>query len=298
MSSWEGKSRGTVLGYKIFVFFIKHTNIRVAYFILHFVAAYFWLFKRQAFSSSYKYFKEIQGFSKSKAFFAVYKQYLALGKTLLDKTLILSGLPHKFTIDHDGAEHIDALVKGGRGGLLISSHVGNWETAGQLLERINYKFNIVMVDAEHEKIKSYMSSVMERKNFNIIPIKEDMSHVFLIKEALSRNELIVMHGDRFVDIKSSATYHFMGRPAAFPTGPFFIATKFNIPVSFAFAVKETNTHYHFFASKPVQFKLPREAKAKQAVLDHLTQHYIAALEKIIKKYPYQWFNFYDFWGRK
>ncbi|MBN2668468.1 MAG: hypothetical protein JXR60_04490 [Bacteroidales bacterium] len=297
MSSWEGKSAGSVLGYRIFVFFLRYTHWSVAYFILYFVAFYFWVFKRKTFKSSYRYFYQILGFTKSKSFFGVYCQYLSLGKTLLDKTLILSGLKHPFTIDHDGAEHFETIIKEGRGGMIISSHIGNWETAGQLLERINYTFNIVMVDAEHEKIKSYLGQVMGKRNFNIIPIKEDLSHVFLIKEALSRNELIVMHGDRYVGKDTARSMPFLGEQAYFPTGPFFIAAKFDVPVSFAFAMKETNTHYHFYASKPIRVQLRGNAQEKQQIVSGLMKKYIENLEKIIKKYPYQWFNFYEFWDR-
>lgn len=295
MSSWEGKSKGSILGYKIFVFFLKNTNIRVAYFILYFVAFYFWVFKRKTFKSSFQYFNRIQKFTKLNSFFAIYKQYLVLGKIILDKTLILSGIKHPFTIDHDGAENIDSIVSGGKGGMLISSHIGNWETAGQLLERINYTFNIVMVDAEHEKIKDYMGDVMKKKNFNVIPIKDDMSHIFLIKEALSRNELIVMHGDRYIDKSSAVKMPFMGQEAYLPTGPFFIAAKFNIPISFAFAMKETNTHYHFYASKPLTYKLKGNREEKNKIIGELMSKYTEQLDNIITKYPYQWFNFYDFW---
>jgi len=298
MSSWEGKSKGSVLGYKIFVFFLKNTNIHVAYFILYFVAFYFWLFKKATFKTSLDYFHRIQHFSKVKSFFAIYHQYLVLGKIMLDKTLILSGIKHPFTIEHDGLDNIEAIVKDGKGGMLISSHVGNWETAGQLLERINHTFNIVMVDAEHEKIKEYMGEVMKKKNFNIIPIKDDMSHIFLIKDALSRNELIVMHGDRYIDQTSAIKMQFMGQTAYFPTGPFFIAAKFNIPITFAFAMKERNTHYHFYASKPIIYKLKGNRQAKDEIIKNLMIKYVQQLEQIITKYPYQWFNFYDFWEFK
>jgi len=296
MSSWEGKSKGSILGYKIFVFFLKNTNIRVAYFVLYFVAFYFWIFKTKTFASSFKYFHQILKYSKTKSFFSIYKQYFYLGKIILDKTLILSGIKHPFTIDHDGAEHIDSIVKGGKGGMLISSHIGNWETAGQLLERINYTFNIVMVDAEHEKIKEYMGDIMKKRNFNVIPIKDDMSHIFLIKEALSRNELIVMHGDRYMDKSSAIKIQFMGQEAYFPTGPFFIAAKFNIPISFAFAMKETTTHYHFYASEPQSYKLKGNREEKNKTITNIMYQYTQQLEKIIRKHPYQWFNFYDFWG--
>ena len=125
-----------------------------------------------------------------------------------------------------------------------------------------------------------------------------MSHIFLIKEALSRNELIVMHGDRYMDQSSAVKMTFMGRSAYFPTGPFFIAAKFNIPISFAFAMKETQTHYHFYASKPLTYKLKGNREEKNKVITALMQKYIQELENIITKHPYQWFNFYDFWDIK
>ena len=40
-AEWKGKSRGTVLGYKIFIFCIKKLGLPSAYFVLYFVAAYF-----------------------------------------------------------------------------------------------------------------------------------------------------------------------------------------------------------------------------------------------------------------
>ncbi len=152
-----------------------------------------------------------------------------------------------------------------------------------------------MVDTEHEKIKEYMGDIMKKKNFNIIPIKDDMSHIFLIKEALSRNELIIMHGDRYINKTTAIQLPFMGQKAYFPTGPFFIAAKFNIPISFAFAMKETNTHYHFYASKPLIYKLKGNREEKNKIVTELMTKYTKQLENIITKYPYQWFNFYDFW---
>ena len=37
MSQWEGKSKGTPTGYRIFVFLIKMFGLRAAYFVLYFV---------------------------------------------------------------------------------------------------------------------------------------------------------------------------------------------------------------------------------------------------------------------
>ena len=44
MSRWSGKSKGTVLGYKIFLFFIKFFGVGAAYLLLRFVTFYYYLF--------------------------------------------------------------------------------------------------------------------------------------------------------------------------------------------------------------------------------------------------------------
>ena len=45
------------------------------------------------------------------------------------------------------------------------------------------------------------------------------------------------------------TADFLGETARFPMGPFVLASKFKVPVSYVFAVKESKLHYHFFASE-------------------------------------------------
>ncbi len=93
----------------------------------------------------------------------------------------------------------------GKGGLLLSAHVGNWEAAGYLLERLNTNISIVMFDGEHQKIKQYLEKVTATKKASVIVIKDDLSHVYAINEALSRNELVCMHADRFMGVIKTIT---------------------------------------------------------------------------------------------
>ena len=75
MAQWDGKSRGAVLGYKIFIFFIQNLGIRSAYVILYFVALYFLFFSITGTKASYYYFHKRLGNSKVNSFFKVYKSY-------------------------------------------------------------------------------------------------------------------------------------------------------------------------------------------------------------------------------
>ena len=90
---------------------------------------------------------------------------------------------------------------------------------------------------------------MNEKKINIIAIKQDLSHIFLINNAIRNKELICFHGDRFMDGTKPLTCDFLGEQAHFPHGPFYMATKFKYPYSFVYCMKERGLHYHLFAFK-------------------------------------------------
>jgi predicted LPLAT superfamily acyltransferase len=153
-----------------------------------------------------------------------------------------------------------------------------------------------MYDNEVEKMKEYMSKVMGKKSFNVIAIRDgDMSHLIELHKAFSNNELVVMHGDRFLPGTATIEKNFMGRSAKFPAGPFIMAAKFGVPITLVFAVKETKTHYHFFARKPIEIKRARTKEETEQAIKIASDNYVHELEFMLKKYPTQWFNFYDFW---
>ena len=80
---------------------------------------------------------------------------------------------------------------------------------------------------------------------------------------------------------------FLGKKAQFPYGPFLLASKFNTPVSFVFAIKNSKFHYGLTATKP-NFK-------KQSV-EQIAKDYVLELENKVKLNPEQWFNYYDFFS--
>jgi predicted LPLAT superfamily acyltransferase/radical SAM superfamily enzyme YgiQ (UPF0313 family) len=291
MESWEGKTRGGVLGYKIFVWTLRNLGISFAYFLLIFVVSYFMFSSGNAFRAIYRYFRERMNYGKLKSVCSIYRNYFVFGQILIDKLAMLAGFQQRFTFDFEGEEYLRQMEKGG---LLISGHVGNWEIAGQLLVRLEKKINILMYDAEHQKIKGYLADVL-RRNVSFIIIKEDYSHLQEIKEAFARGEIIAMHGDRYIDGNKTVITDFLGKPAAFPLGPVNLAARFNVPASYVFAVKETRSHYHFYATPLQYIEFSNNLKKRDVLLSEAVKKFVDAFETVIYKYPLQWFNYYDFW---
>ena len=290
MAKWDGKSRGTVLGYKIFVFFIQKVGIKFAYTILYFVASYYFLFLKKSNQAIFYYFHQRLGYSKWKAKKMVYKSYYTFGQTIIDKIAISAGLRKKFTYEFDGIELLYKLLDDKKGGVLISAHMGNFEIAEHFLGELNADFhiNLVTTDLEHSAIKNYLEKVTKKSNIKFIIIKEDLSHIFEINAALARNELVCFTGDRYFEGVKALSDTILNEEANFPAGPFLIASRLKVPVVFVYVMKEPNLHYHLYA---------REAQVKHRDEKALLKEYISSVEMMIKKYPLQWFNYFDFWNK-
>jgi predicted LPLAT superfamily acyltransferase len=295
VAEWKGKTRGGIVGYKIFITVLRYLGLPFAYFLLRFVAFYFFAFVPSSFRNIRYFYHNRLGFGIFRSVLAVYRNYYVFGQVILDKTAALGGFDARFTFDFEGEDHLRRMVADKSGGLLISAHIGNFEMAGHMLERLDTQVHIIMLDAEHQKIKNYLST-FTRKSFHIIPIREDNSHIFEISRALENHEIVCMHGDRFVKGSKTLSCEFLGEKANFPTGPFYLAMKYGVPVSFVFAMKESSKQYHFYATPPALYaQQPSQAK-RDDVLKLIIRDYIAAMEKKVQEYPYQWFNYYNFWG--
>lgn len=294
MPAWQGKSRGTTLGYRIFVGILKNFGVGTAYFLLRFVALYFWLFSYKSSKPLFHYFHKKMGYGRRKSLAMMYKNYYRFGQTLIDKVVVMAGIRNNFTYHFDGEENLHKMAALKKGGLLLSAHLGNWEIAGHFLKRLQTRINIVMFDGEHRQIKNYLEQVTGKRSMNIIVIKDDISHIYAINEALKNNELVCMHADRFVEGNKSITGNFLGEPALFPVGPFLLAATFKVPVSFVFAFKETQSHYHLFASEIREYT----NGPRQMVVEGIFTDFLGQMENKVKQYPEQWFNYYNFWQQQ
>lgn len=290
MSKWSGKSKGSVLGYRIFIFLIQKFPLQIAYSVLYFVALYYFFFSWKSSRASYQYFRKQLGKSTIVSMFSVYKHYYVFGQTLIDRFAISSGFRDKFTYEFDGIEKINEILAAGKGGILISAHVGNFEIAEYFFGELEHaaKINLVTTNLEHAAIQSYLSKFGSQSKIKFIIVDEDLSHIFQIHDALSKNEIICFTGDRYFPGTKTMEATLLNDKALFPAGTFQLAARLKVPVLFVYVMKEKKLHYHLYARKALF-----NARKGQELLNSYTEN----VSTILQKYPFQWFNFYDFWGK-
>jgi predicted LPLAT superfamily acyltransferase len=290
--SWTGQSKGNKTGYGIFIKILKTVGVAPAYLLLAFVAVYYFLFSWKSSKNLWYYTRSRLRFSVCKSVMILYKNYYCFGQTLIDRIVMMADIKNNFTFNFDDEIYFNEMIAQGKGGLLLSGHLGNWEIAGHLLKkRFTTPINIVMYDGESEQLKQYLEGVTGQRNARIIVIKEDLSHIYNIMEALENNEFVCMHADRFLPENKTLQADFLGKAATFPAGPFVLASKLDVPVSFVFAMKETHYHYHFYAGSGTIYRNQTEKNQPMDIL----KNFIAEMEIKVKQYPEQWYNYYDFW---
>ncbi|NIJ55125.1 LpxL/LpxP family acyltransferase [Dyadobacter arcticus] len=288
MSRWDGKTRGSLIGYKIFLFFIHFLGLNFAYLLLRIVTYYYFLFATKPKNALLDFYQNALHISASDAKKLVRKNFYIFGQTLVDRAAFLLGKNKAYTHIFENEQYLIDIRERGKGGILLSAHLGNWETAGNLLKgRITPTINIVMLDAEVESIKKFMDLSTGGSRFKVIAIKNDLSHIISIRNALINNEFVAIHSDRYIDGAKFIELDFLGKKAKFPYGPFVIASKFDAPVTFVFAAKDGKYSYHLSSTLPITEKMKPEEIARL---------YVAELERKVRKYPEQWFNYFNFFN--
>ena len=285
---WRGKSRGGAFGYNFFIWLIRSLGVSAAYAFLSLIVLYFIPFSPKSTRSIWYYARTILRLGIVSSAMFIIKSYYRFGQVLIDKTAIGIGFKDKYRFWFDNYEEFLNILNSGEGVVIIGAHVGNWESGAPFFEEYGKKINIVLYDAEYEKIKEVVEKNRRNFDYKIISVNTgDISHVLKIREALANGEYVCLQGDRYVNGEKILEHNFMGREAAFPLGPFLLASRLKMPVVFHFAMREPKRGYRFYFY-PVDTSIHRTE-------GELLNSYLENLEAIVNRYPEQWFNFYKFW---
>ena len=149
MPSWQGKSRGNKTGFRIFVWVLKNAGLTTR---LPVIASggflLFYFFRQRHFVFNLIFFASGSDILRLRSIVNIYKNYYWFGQTIIDKMVLMSGMKNPFRFDFEGEDYLRQMVSRNKGGLLLSAHIGNWEIAGHLLQRLGTEMHIVMYDGE------------------------------------------------------------------------------------------------------------------------------------------------------
>ena len=286
---WNGKSRGGSFGYLFFVFILKVFGIRFAYAVLAAVVFHFLLFAPKAVRAIWAYNRKRLGYGRMKSAVELYRHFYVFGQTLIDRMALRAGLQHKYRFEFENYDRFIEVISNS-GVVMMGAHVGCWDAGSVFFGAYGKKINIVMFDAEHERIKKVLEKNGCGANYKIIAVnKGSVEAMVQIKLALDKGEYVCFNADRYVDGKATFAAEFLDGEVLLPDGPFRIVARCRMPVFFYYAMREKKRTYRFIFIEATPGEVKDEKK--------LVERYVDSLERIVRSYPRQWFNFYHFWNK-
>ncbi len=227
----------------------------------------------------------------------VLAHFAAFAEGILDKMLLWGGLFRFDSVRLHGEKIIGDAAARGRGGLLICSHLGNLELC-RVLSRQRHDIKLtVLVHTRHAKAFNQMLGRLNPDSqLNLMQVTEmSPATAMVLSDKVAQGEFVVIAGDRIPVAPNPRVVvaDFMGAPAAFPVGPYVLASILQCPVYLLFSIRQgagSDVHFEFFRDS---VRIPRQGR--DAALAALAADYAKRLEHHCLRAPLQWFNFYDFW---
>jgi predicted LPLAT superfamily acyltransferase len=292
---WTGRSRGGVLGHWLFFQVTRWFGISAASWLLSPVALYFLLVARAGRNASIQFLDRSVGPARgTRRLLRSYQHFLSFARTLLDRVVLATHGPERFSVEEHGLEHIRAAAADGHGAILLTAHVGNWDVAAAVLgTTVRAKIAIVAFRGEQERLARFLEKAHGEGRPRVLAMGDGLFTSLEMVRALREGTLVAVQGDRPVDERVVGV-PFLGREAAFPVGPFMVAAVSGAPVIPTFSIRLGPASYRFFALPPMHLSFSRE-RSRDAQLREWVEQYVCELESLARGYPYQWFNFYDFW---
>jgi predicted LPLAT superfamily acyltransferase len=292
--SWSGKTQGGTFGQKATCYYFRYGSLRVIYGLLIFIIPFYMIFSRKGYRSTAWYAKNILRLQSWKIPFFIFRNHYAFGKVFLDRFAIFGNQNRKFHFTIENNHIFLELLNQPQGFLIAGAHLGNYEILSYSFKQDEKKIYPILYGQEAEVFQKHRTRLFAQNNLEPIVLKDDGSHIFEISNALKSGGIVSMPADRTMGNTKTFEIDFLGKPAQFPAGIFYIAATFNTPVLTMFAVKEKYKHYRIFIQKlPQTTETTNEQKAR-----FLCQEFVKSLEKTVLQYPEQWYNYYPFWKQQ
>jgi KDO2-lipid IV(A) lauroyltransferase len=187
-----------------------------------------------------------------------------------------------------GREHIDRALARGRGLIIATAHLGNWELGAATLARYGYEVWAIAQMHAHPKVNDLFISIREKRNYRILPMEKAARPAAKI---LKGGGLLCILGERNLT-EGGIPVTFFGRTALFPQGPARLAVATGAPIVPGFAVRRANEG--FTLCMEPELKVPDWGSRKEKVRV-LTQEFASIVEEYIRWHPSQWGVFFRAW---
>ncbi len=298
------EERGAIVGMKILFAGYRLFGRGVFRIMLFPVMTYFFLTSSSARRASRQYLDRVQATrekidGKPAKRLRGIRHFLQFGESILDKTAQWAGVRAEENIRYVAPDAYAQVISSERGGVFIGSHLGNLEALrafGDLKQSLTV--NALVFTRHSLKFMQFLEEANPEAVKHIIQVDTlGPESVIRMQSKIEAREWIAMVADRTSIARAarSVSCEFLGQTAQFPEGPFILASLLSCPVYFLFCLKRDGKYEVYLDKLADPLELPRATR--QEDIEQAVKKYASLLEEHCLAFPYQWYNFFDFWQK-
>ncbi|PHQ69453.1 MAG: acyltransferase [Sneathiella sp.] len=293
--------RGAAWGLRLVFGLYRLFGRRLSWYALQPVLLYFFVtggVQRRAIQDYWRHLYRARGGQQEPTLWQLWLHFRSFGRMALDKVAAWLGDIKVADLTSDNMAELDRVANADTGVVVFTSHLGNVEVLRALSGKRGA--NRITVFAHTKNAVRFTQMLADYNPASAVDVMEveDIGPATLIElqNRLQKGDWIVIAGDRIPVSGAKRITHvsFLGELAPFSEGPVIIASLLKCPVYVMNCVREATGFRIFFAQMADRIILPRKNRA--AALQAYVDQYAKTLEEICKKYPDQWYNFFDFWA--
>ena len=261
--------------------------------ILYLIATYFFLFAPRARRASMAYLRRVLG--RPPTMRDRFRQVMAFATTIHDRVYLLNDRFELFDIEVAGEELMQERVRAGRGAFLVGAHLGSFEVT-RAMGRRHPGLRVAMVAYEDNarKINAMMAVVNPTLADGTVALGTPEA-MLRVRGLLDEGAFVGMLGDRTPGGEPTQVVEFLGGAAKFPLGPMRLAALLQRRVILMLGIYCGGNRYRV-VFEPIADFSGVERRDREEAIRRAVVRYGGRLESYCREYPYNWFNFFDFWG--
>ena len=228
-----------------------------------------------------------------------WRQYHHFARVFVERVMLDHQDHIPFT--SEGFEHLKAASGKGSGGIILMSHLGNWEVAAHLLHRELPGMNLLifMGAKEREAIEKMQKQGLMDAGIRIVALDRDGGSPFDLVDGIR-----VLKEGGFVSMTGDVLWHhaqrsipatFLGHEVRLPETPYRLALLSGAPLFIFFSYRTRKDGFHFVSSEPIHLRADLREQ-REAAVRSAAQTYVDVLEQAVRDHPFEWYHFEPFLG--
>jgi predicted LPLAT superfamily acyltransferase len=287
---------GNRLGHFFFYIVLSVFGPLPAYAMLHLVLPYYVLILRRPRRLAEPYLRRrFPGDSRLRRLLRAYQFYYHFAITLVDQAAMGILGRKAFRIEFPDWQKLYDLSAAGRGMVLLTTHFGYWKTAMSAVDDLAVPVNFLIHLEAHMDGRHFFDLAGTRRKIKVIEPTGFMGGLVEALKTLENGECVAIMGDRSWGSRTQL-FTFLNQPAAFPITPYYLVSASNAELVMLLAVRTGKLAFRIDMLRLTDENTDWRKLPKEQTIESLLSVYVQTLENYINKYPYAWFNIYNFWS--